>query len=76
MMNPKLQRTVWRARLALYWERLWAAAYPMVMVLALFAMAVLTGLLGSLPDIARYAALAAFALVLTLLLILHRRLKS
>jgi hypothetical protein len=61
-MSPKLNRTVWRARLALYWERLWAAAYPLVMVLALFAIAVLTGLLGRLPDLARYAALAAFAL--------------
>jgi uncharacterized protein (TIGR02302 family) len=61
-MNPKLQRTVWRARLALFWERLWAASYPVVMVLALFAITVLTGLLGHLPDLARYAALAAFAL--------------
>jgi uncharacterized protein (TIGR02302 family) len=61
-MSPKLTRTVWRARLALYWERLWAAAYPLVMVLALFAMAILTGLLGHLPDLARYAALAAFAI--------------
>ncbi|WP_119270681.1 TIGR02302 family protein [Taklimakanibacter deserti] len=61
-MSPKLKQTVWRARLALYWERLWAAAYPMVMVLALFAMAVLTGLLGHLPDLARYATLVAFAL--------------
>jgi uncharacterized protein (TIGR02302 family) len=61
-MSPKLTRTVWRARLALNWERLWAAAYPLVMVLALFAMAVLTGLLGVLPDLARYAALALFAL--------------
>jgi hypothetical protein len=61
-MSPKLTRTVWRARLALIWERLWAAAYPLVMVLALFAMAVLTGLLGVLPDLARYAALALFAL--------------
>ncbi len=61
-MSPKLQRTVWRARLALYWERLWAAAYPMVMLLALFAMTVLTGFLSLLPDPARYAALALFAL--------------
>jgi uncharacterized protein (TIGR02302 family) len=61
-MSPKLKTTVWRARLALYWERLWAAAYPLVMVLALFAMAILTGLLSALPDLARYAALAAFVL--------------
>ncbi|MGE0242162.1 MAG: TIGR02302 family protein [Parvibaculaceae bacterium] len=52
---------MWRARLALYWERLWSAAFPLVMVLALFAMAVLTGLLGHLPDLVRYAALALFA---------------
>ena len=61
-MTAKLQRTILRARLALFWERLWAAAYPFVMVLALFAMAVLTGILGSLPDLLRYAALAVFVL--------------
>ncbi|MGE0006379.1 MAG: TIGR02302 family protein [Parvibaculaceae bacterium] len=61
-MSAKLRRTVWRARLALYWERLWSAAYLLVMVLALFAMAVLTGLLAHLPDLARYAALAVFAI--------------
>lgn len=61
-MSPKLQRTVWRARLALFWERLWAASYPLVMVAAVFAIAVLTGLLALLPDYVRYAALAAFAL--------------
>lgn len=61
-MSPKLQRTVWRAKLALFWERLWAASYPLVMVAAIFAIAVLTGLLALLPDYARYAALAAFAL--------------
>jgi uncharacterized protein (TIGR02302 family) len=60
-MTPKLQRTVLRARLALFWERLWAASYPMLMVLALFAMAVLTGILAALPDLVRYGALAAFA---------------
>ncbi|HTN99024.1 MAG TPA: DUF4175 family protein, partial [Nordella sp.] len=61
-MSPKLQRTVWRARLALFWERLWAASYPLVMVGALFIVAVLTGFLALLPDYIRYAALAAFAL--------------
>ena len=63
-MSPKLQRTVWRARLALFWERLWAASFPLVMVAALFTIAVLTGLLALLPDYVRYAALAAFALAL------------
>jgi uncharacterized protein (TIGR02302 family) len=61
-MTPKLQRTVLRARLALFWERLWAASYPLLMVLAVFAMAVLTGILAALPDLFRYGALAAFAL--------------
>lgn len=61
-MSPKLKTTIWRARLALYWERLWAAAYPLVMVLALFAIAILTGLLSALPDLARYAALGAFVI--------------
>lgn len=61
-MYPKLKRTVLRARLALLWERLWAAAYPLLLVLAVFCIAILTGILGLLPDIARYAALAAFVL--------------
>ncbi len=61
-MSPKLQRTVWRARLALFWERLWAAAFPLVMLAALFTIAVLTGLLALLPDYVRYAVLAAFVL--------------
>ena len=61
-MSPKLKRTVLRARLALFWERLWTAAYPLVMVLAVFTVAVLTGILGLLPDLARYAALAVFGL--------------
>lgn len=61
-MSPKLQRTVWRARMALLWERLWAASYPLVMVAALFTIAVLTGFLALLSDYVRYAALAAFAL--------------
>lgn len=61
-MSPKLQRTVWRARLALFWERLWAASFPLGMLAALFAVVVLTGLLALLPDYVRYAALAAFAL--------------
>ena len=63
-MTPKLERTVLRARLALFWERLWAAAYPLLMVLAVFTMAVLTGILAALPDLIRYAALAALALAL------------
>lgn len=63
-MSSKLQRTVWRARLALLWERLWAASYPLLLVGALFVIAVLTGFLGLLPDYIRYAALAAFALAL------------
>lgn len=61
-MSPKLKRTVLRARLALFWERLWAAAYPLLMVLAVFAIAILTGFLGLLPDLARYAALGLFLL--------------
>lgn len=61
-MSAKLQRTIWRAGLALLWERLWAASYPLVMVGALFVIAVLTGFLALLPDYFRYAALAAFAL--------------
>lgn len=61
-MSPKLKRTVLYARLALFWERLWAAAYPLVMVLALFTVAVLTGILALLPDPVRYAALGLFAL--------------
>lgn len=62
MMSAKLERTVWRARLALLWERLWVAVFPMMMVLAVFTIAVLSGVIGALPYYLRFAILAGFTL--------------
>ena len=60
-MNGKLERTIVKARLALFWERLWDSVFPVLMVAALFVIAILTGILANLPELARYVALAAFA---------------
>ena len=63
-MNGKLERTILKARLALAWERLWDAVFSALMVAAVFAIAVLTGFLANLPELARYAALILFAAAL------------
>ncbi|CAN5331559.1 TIGR02302 family protein [soil metagenome] len=62
-MSGKLERTLWRARLALLWERLWAGSFASFMVLAIFAIAVLSGLIGALPQYPRLGVLILFALV-------------
>ena len=46
-----VDRKISQARLAILWERAWDALYPAIMVLGLFALAVLSGLLPSLPDL-------------------------
>jgi uncharacterized protein (TIGR02302 family) len=63
-MNGKLGRTILKARLALFWEKLWDSVFPALMVVALFAIAVLTGLLANLPELVRYGALILFAAAL------------
>jgi uncharacterized protein (TIGR02302 family) len=60
-MDKRLETKVWLARASLWWETLWNAALPALLVIALFAIAVLTGALASLADIARYIVLALFA---------------
>jgi uncharacterized protein (TIGR02302 family) len=61
-MASKLERTIGLARLALLWEALWAAAFPLLLTLAVFAIAVLSGVLAAFPDSIRFAALGGFAL--------------
>ena len=62
-MAQKLERTIKLARLALLWEAMWAAAFPALLTLAAFVIAVFSGLLAALPDIARFTALGLFALI-------------
>jgi uncharacterized protein (TIGR02302 family) len=59
-----VERKISQAGLAITWERLWSALYPAVMVLGLFALAVLSGLLPALPDWARFGGLALFGITL------------
>src|SRR6476619_3525193 len=59
-----VDRKISQAGLAITWERVWAALYPAMMVLGLFALAVLSGLLPALPDWARFGGLAIFGIAL------------
>jgi len=61
-METRLEGKVWLARAFLWWEALWDAAFPVIFIIALFAIAVLTGILAVLPDMARYVALGLFAI--------------
>jgi uncharacterized protein (TIGR02302 family) len=63
-MAVKLERTIRLARLALIWEAAWSAVFPALLVLAVLAIAVFSGLLAALPDLARFTALGFFALAL------------
>ena len=62
MMAAKLERTIRLARLALMWEAIWAAAFPALLTIAVFLLAVLSGLLAAFPDMVRFTALGLFAL--------------
>lgn len=59
-----VDRKISQAGAAITWERLWSTLYPAVMVLGFFALAVLSGLLPSLPDWARFGSLAIFGIAL------------
>src|SRR5262245_6616399 len=61
-MATKLERSIGLARLALFWEALWEAAFPALFTVAIFAIAVFSGFLAALPDLVRFAALGIFAL--------------
>lgn len=61
LTDRKLDVKILQARLAMGWERLWAALHWPVLILAGFAAAVLSGLLPALPDLSRYAVLLLFA---------------
>jgi hypothetical protein len=61
-MAVKLERTIRLARLALIWEAVWSAVFPALLVFAVLVVAVFSGLLAALPDLARFTALGLFAL--------------
>ncbi|ADZ68565.1 TIGR02302 family protein [Polymorphum gilvum] len=57
----RLRSVVLRSRLALFWERLWPALYPPLIVLGLFVGLSWIGLWLALPGWARWPLVAAFA---------------
>ncbi len=59
-----LERKIALAKLALFWERLWPALFPALLVAGVFLLAALTGLLELLPQTAHALALAAFGVAL------------
>ena len=59
-----IDRKISQAGFVIAWERVWAALYPALMVLGLFALAVMSGLLPALPDWARFGGLAIFGIAL------------
>lgn len=61
---PGLVRKLWRAQLALAWERLWPALWPVVGIVGLFVVLALFDVLPSLPTWAHVAVLAVFAAAL------------
>lgn len=65
-VHERLEGLVGRARLALLWEALWPALWPPLGIAGLFVAASWFGLWLVLPDWARMAGLALFALGLTL----------
>src|SRR4051812_29760931 len=75
-MSSKLDRTITFARWAILWERLWAAAFPALLVVALFAILAFSGLIALLPELARLAALALFAIASILSLVPLFRLRA
>jgi len=60
----RVERTLARARAALYWERLWPRLVPALAIAALFAAVVFLDLLPSLPTWLHVAVLVAFAAAL------------
>lgn len=61
MVMTTLNRKIFAARLALFWERLWPACFPALFVAGVFLLAALVGLLEILPQAIHALALAAFA---------------
>src|SRR5947209_6813524 len=61
-MAVKLERIIRLARLALIWEAVWSVVFPALLIFAILVIAVFSGLLAALPDLARFTALGLFAL--------------
>lgn len=62
-MKQQIDGKIGQARLVIALELLWNAAFPALLTLMVFAVAVLSGALAALPDAARFTALAVFAVV-------------
>ncbi len=61
-LDRLLDRKLFEARAAIGFERLWSASFAAILVAAVLALALLTGVLAALPDTVRLGVLAAFAL--------------
>ena len=57
-----LELKLLQARAMLYFERVWSAAFPSVMVAGIFLLVLVTGLVAAIPGVARIGVVAAFAL--------------
>ena len=62
LIRRRIGRAISRARLALFWERLWPRLVPPFSVVGLFALISWFGFWPGLPDWLRYATLAFFSL--------------
>jgi uncharacterized protein (TIGR02302 family) len=71
--QSRVKNTLWRARLALLWERLWPRLVPPLAVLTVFAIVVFLDLLPTLHFILHLAVLAVFAVALIVTLALLPR---
>ncbi|HKQ94575.1 MAG TPA: TIGR02302 family protein [Aestuariivirgaceae bacterium] len=61
-LDRLLDRKLIEARAAIGFERFWSASFAAVMIVAVLALALVTGILAALPDTVRLGVLAAFAL--------------
>ena len=59
-IDERLDAKIFRARLVLLWEQLWTAAFPLVCVIGVFALAAVSGVLELLPREAHFAVLGGF----------------
>lgn len=59
-VDQRLDAKISRARWVLLWERIWTAAFPLVCVVGVFALAAVSGALELLPREVHFAVLGAF----------------
>lgn len=63
-VDQRLDAKISRARLVLLWERVWAAAFPLVCVIGVFALAAVSGVLELLPREVHFAVLGGFLIAI------------